>query len=60
MTVQFRCKDVLLKECDVEIRGVHTVDQMVDLVELHAKEAHPHIKLSPETREKISRAIRKA
>lgn len=58
MTVQFRCKDALLKDCDLEIRGVHSVEQMMDLVELHAKEAHPLIKLSPETREKIRHAIR--
>ncbi len=58
MTVQFRCKDALLKECELEIRGVHSVDQMIDLAELHAKEAHPLIKLSPETREKIRHAIR--
>ena len=60
MTVQFRCKDGLLKECDLEIRGVHTVDQMMGLVELHAKEAHPLIKLSPETRDKIRHAIKTA
>lgn len=58
MTVQFHCRDGLLKECELEIRGVHSVDQMIELVELHAKEAHPLIHLSPETREKIRRAIR--
>lgn len=58
MTVQFRCKDALLKDCDLEIRGVHSTEQMMDLVELHAKEAHPLIKLSPETREKIRHAIK--
>lgn len=60
MTVQFRCKDALLEECELEIRGVHSIGQMMDLVELHAKEAHPLIKLSPETREKIRHAIRSA
>lgn len=50
----------MLKECELEIRGVHSIDQMMDLVEVHAKEAHPLIKLSPETREKIRHAIRSA
>ena len=56
--IQFKCKDFLLKECELEIKGTHSVDEMMKLVDVHLTEAHRTLKLSPETREKIRRSIR--
>ena len=58
MTIQFRCKDFLLKECDFEVKGAHSTDEMMKLVDVHATEAHRTLKVSPETREKIRRSMK--
>jgi predicted small metal-binding protein len=48
----------MLKECDFEIKGVHSSDEMLKLVDVHVMQAHPTLKVSPETREKIRRSAR--
>ena len=58
MTIQFRCKDSLLKDCEFEVKGVHSTEEMMELVDLHVREAHNTVKVSPETREKIRRSLR--
>jgi predicted small metal-binding protein len=58
LTIQFKCKDFMLKECDFEIKGVHSSDELLELVDVHVTQAHPTLKVSPETREKIRRSAR--
>jgi predicted small metal-binding protein len=58
MTVQFRCKDFLLKECESEVKGTHSADEMMKLVDFHVAEEHPILKVSSETWEKIRRSMR--
>jgi hypothetical protein len=37
---QFKRKDFLLKECEFEAKGTHSVDEMIRLVEVHTGEEH--------------------
>jgi predicted small metal-binding protein len=57
--IKFKCKDFLLKECEFEARGTHSVDEMMKLVEVHAGEEHRTLKLAPETIEKILSSLAK-
>ena len=57
--IKFKCKDFLLKECEFEAKGTHTVDEMMKLVEVHADEEHRTLKLRPETIEKIRSSLEK-
>ena len=55
--IKFKCKDFLLKECEFEAKGTHSVDEMMKLVEVHAGEEHRTLKLQPETIEKIRSSL---
>ncbi len=57
--IKFKCKDLLLKECEFEAKGTHSVDEMMKLVEVHAGEEHRTLKLTPETIEKIRSSLEK-
>jgi predicted small metal-binding protein len=57
--IKFKCKDFLLKECEFEAKGTHSVDEMMKLVEVHAGDEHRTLKLSPETREKTRTSLQK-
>ncbi len=57
--IKFRCKDFLLKECEFEAKGTHSVDEMMKLVEVHAGNEHRTLRLSPETIEKIRTSLEK-
>jgi predicted small metal-binding protein len=57
--IRFKCKDFLLKECEFEAKGTHSVDEMLKLVEVHAGEEHRTLKLSRETIEKIRSSLEK-
>jgi len=57
--IKFKCKDFLLKECEFEAKGTHSVDEMMKLVDVHAGNAHRTLKLSPETIEKIRSSLEK-
>jgi predicted small metal-binding protein len=57
--IKFKCKDFLLKECEFEAKGTHSVDEMMKLVEVHAGEEHRTVKLSPATIEKIRSSLAK-
>lgn len=46
-----------MKECEFEVKGVHSTEEMMELVDLHAREAHKIVKVSPEAREKIRRSL---
>ena len=60
LTVSFKCKDFLLKDCEFEIKGAHSIDEVMKLVEVHANEEHRTLKVSPETRERIRRSLRES
>jgi len=57
--IKFKCKDYLLKECEFEAKGAHSVDEMMRLVDVHAGHAHRTLKLSPETIERIRSSLEK-
>jgi len=57
--IKFKRKDFLLKECEFEAKGTHSVDEMMKLVEVHAGEEHRTLRLPPETIEKIRSSLRK-
>jgi len=57
--IKFKCKDFLLKECEFEARGTHSIDEMMKLVEVHAGDEHRTLRLSPETIEKIRTSLEK-
>ena len=57
--IKFKCKDFLLKECEFEARGTHSIDEMMKLVEVHAGDEHRTLRLSPETVEKIRTSLEK-
>jgi predicted small metal-binding protein len=57
--IKFKCKDFLLKDCEFEAKGTHSVDEMMKLVEVHGDEEHRTLKLSPETIEKIRGSLAK-
>jgi predicted small metal-binding protein len=57
--IKFKCKDFLLKDCEFEVKGTHSVDEMMKLIEVHADEEHRTLKLSPETIEKIRNSFAK-
>jgi predicted small metal-binding protein len=57
--IKFKCKDFLLKEREFEAKGTHSVDEMMELVEVHAGEEHRTLKLTPETIEKIRSSLEK-
>ena len=57
--IKFKCKDFLLKECEFEVKGTHSIDEMMKLVEVHAGDEHRTLKLSPETIERIRGSLEK-
>ncbi len=57
--IKFMCKDFLLKECEFEAKGTHSVDEMMKLVEVHAGNEHRTLRLSPETIEEIRTSLEK-
>ena len=57
--IKFKCKDFLLKECEFEARGTHSIDEMMKLVQVHAGDEHRTLRLSPETIEKIRTSLEK-
>ncbi|PYX53863.1 MAG: hypothetical protein DMG73_19985 [Acidobacteria bacterium] len=59
LMIKFKCKDFLLKECEFEAKGAHSVDEMMKLVEVHARDEHRTLRLSPETIEKIRTSLEK-
>ena len=57
--IKFKCKDFLLKECEFEAKGTHSVDEMMKLVEVHAGDEHRTLRLTPETLGKIRGSLEK-
>ena len=57
--IKFQCKDFLLKECEFEAKGTHSVDEMLKLVQVHAGDEHRTLRLSSETIERIRGSLAK-
>ena len=57
--IKFKCKDFLLKECEFEAKGTHSVDEMMKLVEVHVGDEHRTLRLSLETIEKIRSSLQR-
>ena len=57
--IKFKCKDFLLKECEFEAKGTHSVDEMMKLVEVHVGDEHRTLRLSRETIEKIRSSLQR-
>ncbi len=55
---KFKCKDVGMKDCDFEVKGVPTKDEMMQIVSTHAKQAHRIDTISPDLASKVSAAIK--
>ncbi len=54
---KFRCRDLGFK-CDFEVSGVATREEMLGIIESHAKRCHGLAKITPDVAMKVSRAIR--
>ncbi|MDG6922963.1 MAG: DUF1059 domain-containing protein [Nitrososphaerota archaeon] len=47
-----------MKDCDFEVKGVPTKDEMMQIVSTHAKQAHRIDTISPDLASKVSAAIK--
>jgi predicted small metal-binding protein len=56
-TLQFKCADVVAKNCDWQVSG-NSEEQLMLLVEEHSREKHG-LKLDDETRNGVHHAIHK-
>lgn len=46
-----------MKDCDFEVKGASTRDEVMQLASLHAKQAHNMESISPDLAEKVNSAI---
>ncbi len=53
---RFRCRDLGFK-CDFEVSGEATREEMLGIIESHAKRCHGMATITPEVAMKVSRAI---
>lgn len=56
--MQLRCKDVGV-DCDFEIKGAMTEEEVMQIAAIHAKLAHNMDKIPPELAAKAKAAIKK-
>ncbi|PSN83435.1 hypothetical protein B9Q01_04780 [Candidatus Marsarchaeota G1 archaeon OSP_D] len=54
---KFKCKDVGMK-CDFEVKGASSREEVMKLVEVHAREAHQMQSIPQDVATKISAAIK--
>jgi hypothetical protein len=57
--IKFKGTDFLLKECEVEAKGTHSVDEMMRLVEVNGDDERRTVKLPPETIERTPNSFSK-
>jgi predicted small metal-binding protein len=55
---KFKCKDIGMKQCDFEVKGASTKDEVMQLASVHAKAAHNIQTISPDLAAKVSSAIK--
>ncbi|MEM2759652.1 MAG: DUF1059 domain-containing protein [Nitrososphaerales archaeon] len=56
--MQLRCKDVGV-DCDFEIRGASSEEEIMQMAAIHAKMAHNMDSIPPELASKAKKAIKK-
>ncbi|GIU70742.1 MAG: hypothetical protein KatS3mg003_0221 [Candidatus Nitrosocaldaceae archaeon] len=54
--MNFKCRSVGM-ECDFEVRGVSSVEEVMEIAKAHAKHAHNLTEIPPELAEKVKKAI---
>ena len=54
----FKCKDVGMKDCDFEVKGSSSKDEVMQIATVHAKQAHHMDTVPPDLANKVSEAIK--
>ncbi len=54
--IRFRCKDIDLKECEFQVQG-SSKEEILEIAILHVGKSHRMVNITPETRERIRRAV---
>ncbi len=54
--MDFKCRNVGI-DCDFEVKGVSSVEEVMEIAKAHAKHAHNLSEIPPELAEKVKRAI---
>ena len=55
---EYKCADVV-PDCSLEIKGASSEEEMMSILQVHAKICHKLDKVPPATVEKIKKAIKK-
>jgi predicted small metal-binding protein len=55
--IRFRCKDIDLKDCEFQVQG-DSKEEILEIVSLHLGKSHRIVNITPETRERIRRAVK--
>ena len=55
---KFKCKDIGMKDCDFEVKGASSKDEVMQLATVHAKQAHKMETVSSELAQKVASAIK--
>ncbi len=55
--IRFRCKDIDLKDCEFQVQG-DSREEILEIVSLHLGKSHRMVNITPETRERIRRAVK--
>ncbi len=55
--IRFRCKDIDLKDCEFQVQG-DSKDEILEIALLHIGKSHRTVNITPETRERILRAVK--
>jgi predicted small metal-binding protein len=57
LMIRFRCKDIDLKECEFQVQG-DSKEEILEIALLHVGRSHRMVNITPETRERIRRAVK--
>jgi predicted small metal-binding protein len=55
---KFKCKDIGMKDCDFEVKGSTSRDEVMQIATVHAKQAHKMETIPPDVAQKVSSAIK--
>lgn len=55
---KFKCKDIGMKDCDFEVKGASTKEEVTQIVAVHAKTSHKMETITPELAQKLNAAIK--
>lgn len=54
----FKCKDAGIMDCDFEVKGSSSRDEIMQIAAIHAKQTHKMETVSPDLANKVSVAIK--